>query len=256
MLDAVWRIGSRVRRSGALTIPAAVAVIAFAAACSSDTGPEGTVEVSGAPVTVGNGTAHAFVVTAPGGMSSIGVALSPSALNGLPSVDSMWDLPLPAGSAAAPWDHVEINWNVQGHPPAMYMLPHFDFHFYSVSRSEQASVQPGPDTVTVPAANVPTDYISGVEAVPDMGVHWVDTTSAEFHGQTFDHTLIYGFYHGKMMFIEPMVTRTFLAGHPDVTAPVKQPQQFQTAGRYPTYYSVKTASDGTIRVSLDSLTQR
>lgn len=256
MLEAGTGTVRRPRRTGRWTIPGALAVIALVAACSSDTGPESSVELNGAAVKVGNGTAHAYIVNSPGGVSSIGVALSLTALQGLPAADTMWDLPLPAGTVAPPWDHVEINWNAQGHPPGMYMLPHFDFHFYTVSPSDQAAVQPGPDTVTVPAANVPKDYMSGVEAVPDMGVHWVDTTAAEFHGHTFDHTLIYGFYHGKMMFVEPMVTRDFLASHPDVVLPVKQPQEFQKPGRYPTYYSVTTASDGTIRVALDSLAER
>ena len=255
MLDAVASAVRRFRSPRSRTIPAALALIALVGACSSDTGPEAPVELNGASVNVGGGTAHAYVVTGANGMSSVGVALTPSALQGLPATDTMWDLPLPAG-VAAPWDHVQINWNAQGHPPAMYMLPHFDFHFYIVSPSVQAAVQPGPDTVTVPAANVPRDYMSGVQAVPDMGVHWVDTTSAEFHGQTFDHTLIYGFYHGAMMFIEPMVTRAFLANHPDVTAAIKQPQAFQKPGRYPAYYSVTTGADGTIRVALDSLAQR
>lgn len=256
MLEAVSGIIRRLRGPGRMIIPAALALAAIVVACSSDTGPESSVELSGASVNVGSGTAHAYVVTSPSGVSSIGVALSASALQGLPAADTMWDLPLPAGTVAPPWDHVEINWNAQGHPPEMYMLPHFDFHFYMVSRSEQAAVQPGPDTVTVPAANVPQDYMSGVQAVPDMGVHWVDTTAAEFHGQMFDHALIYGFYHGKMMFVEPMVTRAFLSSHPDVTLAIKQPQEFQKPGRYPTYYSVKTAGDGTVRVSLDSLSER
>jgi hypothetical protein len=63
-----------------------------------------------------------------------------------------------------------------------------------------------------------------------MGVHWTDTLAAEFHGHPFDETFIYGFYHGKMVFVEPMITRALLASHPDVTAPVKQPRAFNAAG--------------------------
>ncbi|HVX40425.1 MAG TPA: DUF5602 domain-containing protein [Gemmatimonadaceae bacterium] len=246
----------RGRRPGRLTIPALLAVAALVGACSSDTGPDSSLELSGASVNIGNGSAHTYVVTSPSGASTIGVSFTPTALDGLPSTDAMWDLPLPTGTALPPWDHVTINWNAQGHPPQPYMLPHFDFHFYVVSPAQQAAVQPGPDTVTVPAANVPQDYVSGVDAVPDMGVHWIDTTSAELHGHTFDHTLIYGFYHGGMMFIEPMITRAFLASHPDVTVPVKQPQSFQKPGRYPTYYSVTTDGSGNVRVALDSLRER
>jgi len=249
---------SRQRRTRRVILSSAFAGAAVAAlsiaACSSDTEPATPREVDGAAVTVGQGTARTFVVTGPDGASSIGVALTPQALDGLPSVDSMWSLPLPAGEKVAPYDHVEINWNAHGHPPAVYGIPHFDFHFYTVSTAAQAAIQPGPDTVTVPSPNVPPNYVSGVQAVPDMGVHWVDTLSAEFQGHVFDHTLIYGFYHGAMVFLEPMVTRDFLASQPNVSLPVKQPLAFQQPGSYPSRYSVRfDAATSTIRVSLDSL---
>ncbi len=44
----------------------------------------------------------------------------------------------------------------------------------------------------------------------NMGVHWIDTTSSEFHGIAFTHTYDYGFYHGSMVFIEAMCSKTFL----------------------------------------------
>lgn len=235
-------------------------VIALAAlvasACSSDTGPSGPRELDGPTVAVGQGTAHTFVLEGSGGASSVGIALTPSALNALPNSDTEWTLPWPSGGAVPPWDHATLNWNVQGHPPAMYMVPHFDFHFYTIDATTQSAIAGGPDTVTVPAANVPQDFVSGVMAVPDMGVHWVDTLSAEMRGAPFDHTFIYGFYRGQMVFMEPMVTRDFLASRPDATAPVKQPAAFVRSGRYPTWYSVRTDADGTVRVSLDSLQAR
>lgn len=233
-----------------------LALTTLAAACSSDTAPPATRELDGPAVTVGNGSAHTFVLEESDGASSIGIALTASALDGLPTTDTEWKLPLPSGVTAPPWDHATLDWNAQGHPPAVYETPHFDFHFYAIDATAQAAIQGGPDTVTVPAANVPQDYASGVMAVPDMGVHWVDTLSAEFQGQPFDHTLIYGFYRGSMVFIEPMVTRAFLASRPDVSSPVKQPAAFARSGRYPTAYSVRTASNGDLRVSLDSLRAR
>lgn len=242
------------RSARALTV--ALALTSLAAACSSDTAPPATRELDGPSVTVGSGSAHTFVLEGSDGASSIGIALSAGALDGLPTSDAEWRLPLPSGAAVPPWDHATLDWNAQGHPPAVYETPHFDFHFYAIDTTAQAAIQGGPDTVTVPAANVPQDYASGVMAVPDMGVHWVDTLSAEFRGEPFDHTLIYGFYRGSLVFIEPMVTRTFLASRPNVAAPVKQPAAFARSGRYPTWYSVRSASDGEVRVSLDSLRSR
>jgi uncharacterized membrane protein YkgB len=69
--------------------------------------------------------------------------------------------------------------------------------------------------------------------------------------------MIYGFYHGGMVFLEPMITRSFLATQPNVSAAVKQPQSFAQHGSYPLFYGVRTdPAAQTIRVSLDSLVAR
>ena len=251
---------SRIRARCVVRLSAAAlatAALAALAACGSDTAPATPHELDGTSVSVGNGSAYAYAITAPGGVSSIGIALTPTALDGLPSSDAMWDLPLPAGLSVPPFDHLMLNWNAQGHPPAMYQVPHFDFHFYTITHAEQAAIQPGPDTTTVPAANIPPGYISGVEAVPDMGVHWVDTSAAEFHGSPFDATYVYGFYHGKLVFVEPMVSRAFLDTKPSMTALIRQPERFAQSGEYPASYSVRTdPASGVLRISLDSLAAR
>lgn len=242
------------RRALAVALAASAGLLA---ACSSDNSTSaGPAEVEGSPVAVGSGTARTYIAFGSHGVATLGVKLTSAALDGLPTSDAMWMLPLPA-TVPGPWDHVMLNWNAQGHPPAMYQVPHFDFHFYIVDATQQAAITGGADTVTVPAQYVPKDYMSGVQSVPDMGVHWVDTLSAEFHGHPFDKTYIYGFSRGSMVFVEPMVTRDLLASHPDVSAPVKQPQAFQKPGAYPLTFSIRyDASAGVIRVALDSLTIR
>jgi hypothetical protein len=230
---------------------------ALLAACGSDEEPAAPSELDGAAVAVGNGTASAFVVQGPSGPTAIGVKLTPGALDGLPTSDDMWSLPLPAGVSVPAYDHVMLNWNAQGHPPDPYMVPHFDFHFYTISASAQAAIQAGPDTVTVPPQYVPKDYESGVMAVPDMGVHWVDTLSAEFHGKPFTGTFIYGFSKGSMVFLEPMVTQAYLRSQPNISTAVKQPEAWQVHGHYPTVWSIRTDPDTRdIRVTLDSLVAR
>jgi hypothetical protein len=233
-------------------------VIAAAPACRSDTtSPPPAAELDGTPVSVGNGTAYTYVINRASGAPSLGVAVSPSALDGLPSSDTSWTLALPPAGSVAPFDHVTLDWNAHGHPPAPYMQPHFDVHFYMITSAAQAAIQGGADTVTVPPAYVPPDYVSGVESVPDMGVHWIDTTGAELHGQPFDRTFIYGYSRGSLAFFEPMVTRAFLASKPTVSAAIKQPASFARSGRYPTRFRVYTdAATNTVRVELDSLVAR
>ena len=142
---------------------------------------------------------------------------------------------MPKNKGKSFYSHVLIDWNPQGHVPLFaYGLPHFDFHFYMITPQEQSQVIPGPDTIPVDPKYIPQNYVSGMMAVPDMGTHWVDTTSGEFHGQPFTITFIYGFYHGEMTFLEPMISKACLDTKPDVTLPIKQPQAFQKHGYYPT----------------------
>jgi hypothetical protein len=237
---------------------AGAALVVGVASCSDDNvTPPAPTELDGPSVTVGNGTAHAVVIEQDGQIRSIGVQLSDNALTGLPATMPMteWQLSLPAGVSAGPWDHLALDWNPQGHPPPqVYTVPHFDFHFYMIPTSAQMAIAGGPDTTAVAAQFVPRDYQSEVESVPMMGVHWGDTLAAEFHGHPFDHTFIYGFHQGRMIFTEPMVTLAFLESGADFSGAVKQPAAFQTGGSYPTSYSVRhDATAHTITVSLDSL---
>ena len=245
------------------TIPLAAVTLALSLgfwACSdsdSITDPVPTVVLDGPVVSVGGGSAHAVVVKVGDAVTSVGIQLTDDALTNLPTTmpATEWQLALPAGTDVGPWDHLALDWNPQGHPPPMvYTVPHFDFHFYMITPAAQMAIAGGPDQTPVDAKYVPQDYASQVESVPMMGVHWADTLAAEYKGQPFDHTFIYGFHDGKMIFVEPMVTLAFLQGGGDFSGHVKQPAAFQTSGRYPTSYSVKhDATHHTITIALDSL---
>jgi hypothetical protein len=244
---------------GVSTKLAALAVALSLAACSdSDTAPAPLTELDGPTVAVGNGTARAAVMEQEGQVASIGIQLTDGALTGLPATQPMteWQLSLPSGVNVSPWDHLALDWNPQGHPPPqVYTVPHFDFHFYMISPSAQMAIAGGPDTTSVAAKYVPRDYASQVESVPMMGVHWADTLAAEYHGHPFDHTFIYGFYQGQMIFAEPMVTMAFLQSGSDFMGVVKQPAEFQRGGAYPTSYSVRhDASANRVTVWLDAMT--
>lgn len=241
-----------------LTKLAAIAVVLGVASCSDESvTPPAPTELDGPAVSVGNGTARAVVMEQNGHVTSIGFQLTDNALSSLPSTmpATEWQLTLPAGVSAGPWDHLALDWNPQGHPPPqVYTVPHFDFHFYMIPTAEQMTIPGGPDTTSVAAQYVPRDYASQVESVPMMGVHWADTLAAEYHGHPFDHTFIYGFHQGQMIFTEPMVTLAFLQSGADFSGAVKQPAAFQRGGSYPTSYSVRhDAAAHTITVSLDSL---
>jgi hypothetical protein len=187
---------------------------------------------------LGQGTVRSFVIlNAAGKPEIIGMKFSASALTGLPiDATKEWEYPfeLPKEALSTGFDHLAIDWNPQGHDPKpIYGLPHLDFHFYTITKEEQAKVIPGPDTVSVPKNYIPQDYTSGVIAIPDMGVHWSDSKAPEFTGQQFTDTFVYGFYHGRLTFLEPMATTAWLQTRPDFKINIKQPQYFQKAGYYP-----------------------
>jgi hypothetical protein len=174
---------------------------------------------------------------------ALGVRFTEETLNGLPQDPAKnvanAILKVPEQGTKIGIDHIEFGWNPKGHDPSpIYTHPHFDLHFYMVTKEEQAGVVPGPDPILVSPDFIPADYISGVDAVPNMGVHYVDVTSPEFNGMPFTSTFIYGFYQGKMTFTEPMFTYDYLLTKPQFSAVVKQPLAFQKSGYYATSYRI------------------
>ena len=75
--------------------------------------------------------------------------------------------------------------------------------------------------------------------VPHMGAHALDSTAPELQGKPFTYTFLYGYYNGRVHFIEPMITKAFLETKTDVTVPLKSPAAYQKTGYYPQSYSIK-----------------
>ena len=231
----------------------------------------------GTPVTVGQGTARAYVQMTAGEPAEIGVALSEAALAGLPDHNSpggqqmpdgmktfAFTLTLPANNPT-PYRHVGLDWNPGGHePPGIYDKPHFDFHFYTIDEAERHAIMPTNPQFAALAAKfpaveyVPAGYVAPAPAaVPMMGVHWVDPTSPELNGQPFDKTFIYGTWDGKLIFAEPMITKAFLETKPNFTAPVPVAQSYASPGYYTSSYSIRWDEGAReYRVALGGLQRR
>ena len=231
-------------------------------ACSDDDDPVQPVSPTvhqGASAAIGQGQVRVWEKEAPdGSLLSVGVTFTEDALVDLPGEMTMLDLPLPQSVATSPFTKIGFDWNPHGHEPVLYELPHFDIHFYVVSDQELAAVQPGPDTTPVDPQYVPADYMSTVDAVPFMGTHWVDTTSAEFHGSAFDETFIYGYYDGELYFLEPMITKAYFEAEPDEVVDIKQPAAYQMSGKaFPMQYRIAyDAEAGEYTVELISMKLR
>ena len=223
----------------------------------------------GKAVRIGHGTAHTVVRTdANGKPASIGVVFTPGMLDGLPKAtkgadpDFPYLVPMPTKGSRTVVDHVVINWESAGHPPPhVYDVPHFDFHFYLVSRAAQMKVtfkdenDSGDPSQQPPAELVPAGYIVPPgTAVPQMGVHAINPSASEFHDQPFTATFMYGYYNKQQTFIEPMASLAYLKSKPSFSTSVTRPASYTKPGAYPSAYSVKyDAAHKVYEVTLEEL---
>ena len=238
----------------AALLPAFAGIVAAGGLAGQAIAAEASYE--GKAVAVGHGTARVVIRTdAKGEPATVAVMLSRGALDGLPAELNPKNLPegeweyalgMPAKGPRTGYTHVVIDWNPYGHPPPdVYTVPHFDFHFYMMSSAERAKVAfPGGPADPAAQAPAPSLLAAGYQvvpetAVPKMGVHAIDVTAPEFHGKPFTATFIYGYYQGRLTFVEPMVTRAFLQTKPDFTSPVPAPAAYSLPGHYPSRYSVR-----------------
>jgi hypothetical protein len=257
----------RIRRIG-IAVAVLVAAAGTAFACS-DSGPSEPPDLSGTffgPVTVvASGSGRAYVILdASGAPTNLGVALTASAMANLPNDAAEYVFALPSQAGSTPFKHAAINWAPQGHPPPMiYTVPHFDFHFYTITQAARDAILLGDSALAAKMARqpagayVPDGYVTGMSAA-QMGMHWNDPTAPERHGEPFTATFIYGSYDGAFIFAEPMVTKAFLETKPaTLVVPVKLPAQYATTGYHPTSYTVSyDATTKEYRVALSGLIRR
>lgn len=257
-------------------LPAPLSAVLLAAALivtgcdsSNNTNPR-TGTYAGPAQALGNGSVHASVTLENDVPTAIGVVFTETALSNLPAQPQHGVhetvLALPEEAAVTPYDHISFDWNPQGHePPGVYDRPHFDIHFYTMTAAERDGIDPN-DTERVERApvaeHIPAGYVSTPGAVPRMGVHWVDPSSPEFTPAGFSRTFIYGFWDGKMNFLEPMITTVFIesvkaSDSQVVRFPIPQPQAFEKTGYYPSHYSVRYDAEAkTYTIALDGLERR
>lgn len=222
---------------------------------------------------LGEGNSRTYVtVDDAGNPQEIGIRMSESALDGLPegpdATTTMVMLDLPAGAPETGFEHVMLDWNPHGHDPeVLFGEPHFDMHFYMTDT--ESDIDPAAPDFAVRAANLPEpQYVpdgygpppgpAAENTVPFMGMHWTDAADGAIPG-SFDFTevLLYGSWDGEFTFIEPMMTREWLATKPQIREDVRQPAAYQRTGYYPTVYTVDFDEQaGEYVIALSGLTLR
>ncbi|GGC54069.1 DUF5602 domain-containing protein [Hoyosella rhizosphaerae] len=233
---------------------------ALTTACGSDDTTDGV--HYGQPEQVGEGEARTYVVVDDDGApTEVGVRITENALTGLPDSPEgpppVWILDLPDEASDTVFDHVSLDWASHGHePPGLFDVPHFDVHFYMVSEDAIDAISPADPDFASKAENLPEDrYIPAgyvvppgppvsAQAVPNMGVHWVDSADPLVPGEyEFESTLIMGTWDGDLIFVEPMVTHEFLLQKETRTTDIPQPEAYQMSGYFPTTYTVSYDAD-------------
>ena len=154
-------------------------------------------------------------------------------------------IPLPAEvTQALGFNHLMINWEHHGHPPALFATPHFDFHFYTVDPADVAAMdcsdlsKPSQlaDGYALPDVTIPEiGELVGI-CVPGMGMHSMLAADLD-ETEPFGATTIVGYYGGDVIHVEPMVARAKLLAAesftltvpsvPSVGANVTWPTQFE-----------------------------
>ncbi len=144
-----------------------------------------------------------------------------------------------------------IFWNPHGHePPERYGAPHWDFHFYAPSAAEIAAIDCSDATQPDPQA-MPKGWLPPVPpgtppqamCVPMMGYHALPATEFKAPGQLqdglFDKVMIAGYYGGRTIFLEPMVTKAVLMTRQSFDLPVPQPSALGTPTLYPATFQAR-----------------
>ncbi len=124
----------------------------------------------------------------------------------------------------AGFTRLSVDWNAGGHPPAAFMTPHFDFHYYLIPPADIAAidckVERKPESLpagySLPDVPLPPEMVPmmGVPqlvglCVPKMGMHAVPTAEVE-RKDAFAGTMVIGYYKGTPIFIEPMISKAML----------------------------------------------
>jgi len=134
-------------------------------------------------------------------------------------------LSLPAeAQARTGLTELTVFWEAMGHPPATYMTPHFDFHFYSVSADERMAIscadlsKPSdpPAGYSLPDVDLPPEMADAIGVstliglcVPEMGMHALPSDEID-DTDPFGGTMVVGYSAGSPIFIEPMISQAML----------------------------------------------
>ena len=239
-----------------------VAFVVVAAACTSREVP--IVEVQGECADAYGSQVCTWARTRGDSVIDAGATVPLAAIENAPADAQMTWPPKTLAALALPASvgdrtglrQLTMYWEATGHPPGPYLTPHFDFHFYSISHDERmamdcsnltkpASLAAGYDMIDMAlpphdAEMIGTDTLVGL-CVPEMGMH--SLLDSELKSTSlFRGSMVLGYYGGKPIFIEPMVTKAMLLERKSFDLPI--PDIPGMAGEYPRSFRAEYDSTG------------
>jgi len=190
----------------------------------------------------------AWVVTRAGQAVELHASVPLSLIAGVPADQPMtWPpvelgaVPLgPEARAAFGLERLGINWEAHGHPPATFMTPHFDFHFYSITAPEVEAIdcvdqtKPAaiPEGFALPDIEVPGMGTLVGLCVPKMGMHALPAADLAAT-DPFGASPLIGYYRGRPVFVEPMVAQARLLAREGFTLTIPSVGHLPAGVRYP-----------------------
>lgn len=146
-------------------------------------------------------------------------------------------------TAATGFDHLGVNWEPHGHPPALFLTPHFDFHFYAITPDRVRSIDCAdlskptdvPAGYTLPDVEIPgMGSLVGL-CVPQMGMHAMLQEEID-DTEPFGASMILGYYRNEPIFIEPMISRAKLLDARSFTVEVPAVTARSSSAKWPTKF--------------------
>ncbi len=239
----------------------ALLAVALVATRSGDTADSSAALFVGETRVLGAGTVRSWVaLTRDGHPSGLGITFPEDALAALPAdAPATLTLALPRQAAVTSFSHVEVGWMPTGgeaHSP--FAPPHLDVRFFLVTPEEREAIGDSAKAARVPELDlIPTSYVPLAGLVPRVGAHWIDASAPAFNGASLTDAFLYGFYDGRMVFLESRLTRALLEGKPSFAREIKLPRKYARSGYYPTRYRVRyDASAREYSVTLEGLVRR
>lgn len=229
-----------------IALVATVGVLVAAAGRS-----EGTHTTSSTCATVLGSEVCTWVVMEQGIATELGATVPLTLVESVPAdAEMVWP---PAELASVPFpleareqlgiDHLGINWEAHGHPPQSFLAQHFDFHFYSISEDEVSAIDcsdgskptDAPAHYALPDIDVPGLGVLQGLCVPAMGMHAMP--EGEVHEtDPFAASMMIGYYQGRPIFFEPMVSRDLLLERSDFALAMPRVMSLPQGVRYPSAF--------------------